>query len=116
MSTIKTQISIKSSGDGLVAESEWKPTLMTNSHGPAGGPYKMLLATGVNSLTVPTGAMGITIQPPAASLARMNVPGISGGTGMIMRTGHASTNPLPTGTSAVLVASDREELVYIHWG
>jgi hypothetical protein len=116
MSTIKSRVSIKSSGDGLVSESEWKTREVTNNSGPAGGPYKVLLATGVNSITVPTGARGLTIEPPEASLARLNLPGVSGGTGMVMRTGQASTSPLPTGTSAALVASDREELVYIHWG
>lgn len=116
MSTIKTQISVKSSGDGIEGESEWKPTLMTNARGAAAGPSKYLLATGVNSVTVPTGTMGMTIQPPAASLAVLRLPGVSGATGMAMRTGYASTNPLPTGTTSVLIDSNREELVYIHWG
>lgn len=116
MSTIKTQISVKSSGDGIEGEAEWKPTLMTNTHGPAAGPSKYLIATGVTSISVPTGAMGMTIQPPAGSNAAMHLPGISGGTGMTLRTGYPSTNPLPTGTSSVLIGSNREELVYIHWG
>ena len=116
MSTIKTQISVKTSGDGVVDENEWKPTLMTNTAGPAVGAFKTLLGTGVNSLTVPTGAMGITVMPPSTSTARLNFPGVSGGTGMMLRTGHASTNPLPTGTTAVLLASNIEELAYIHWG
>jgi len=114
--TIKTQISMKSSGEGLQAESEWKSTLVTNTLGPAGGPVRALLATGVNTLTVPTGARSISIQPPEASTARFNLPGVSGGTGMILRTGDASLHPLPTGTSSVLVASDSQELVFLHWG
>lgn len=116
MSTIKTQISVKSSGDGIENESEWKPTLMTNAIGPAAGPVKVLLATGVNNLVVPTGAMGITISPPASSLAALNLQGASGVTGMAMRTGYPSTNPIPTGTTNVLIGSSREALVYIHWG
>lgn len=116
MSTIKTWIRLKSSGDGLVQESEWRTTEITNTSGPAGGPYKILIATGVNSITVPTGAMGFAIEPPAASIARFNLPAASGGTGMIMRTGHAAYNPLPTGTASLLVASDREEFVKLHWG
>lgn len=116
MATVKTQISVKSSGDGIVNETEWKPTLLTNTVGAAAGPVKYLIATGVNSITVPTGTMAMTVQPPAASVARMNYPGISGGTGMLLRAGYPSSNPLPTGTASVLVASDREEPVYIHWG
>lgn len=116
MATTKTQVSIKSSGEGLQTESEWKSTLVTNTTSPAGGPVRHLLATGVNAITAPTGAHNLTIQPPAGALARINLPGVSGGTGMILRTADASMNPVPTGTSTVLVASDRQQLVYLHWG
>ncbi len=116
MSTIKTQVSLRSSGDGLEEEGEWKTTLMTNSIGPAAGPVKYLLATGLNLLTVPTGAMSLTIQPPTGSLAQIQLPGVSGATGMVLRTGCASMNPIPTAVPTMMVATSRQELVYLHWG
>ena len=116
MTTIKTQVSVKSSGDGVEEESEWKTTLITNSIGGAAGPVRYLLATGVNSIAVPTGSKAMTIQPPESSLAVLRLPGVSGSTGMALRTGHASMNPIATGASSVLVDTNREELVYIHWG
>lgn len=117
MSTIKTQISVKSSGDGVVDESEWKPTLLTNSVGPALGAYKQLLATGGNDLAVPTGSMGMVIMPPSASTAVLKLKGGSGGgTGFALRAGYATALPLPTGTVGVHIDSSIQESVYIHWG
>ena len=116
MSTVKTQISVKSSGDGQVEESEWKPTLLTNTSAPAIGAYKQLLATGGNDLTVPTGAMSMTLQPPATSSAVLKLKGGSGETGFALRSGYPASVPLPTGTANVHIDSSIRELVYIHWG
>lgn len=116
MSTVKTQISVKASGDGLVKESEWLTTLLTNASAPSLGAEKRHIATGVNMIVVPTGAQAITIQPPAESLATLRLPGVSGATGMALRTGFASHNPIATGVTGILIDTDRAELIYIHWG
>lgn len=116
MSTIKTQISVKSSGDGVEEESEWKPTLLTNTVGAAVGAYKQLLATGGNDLSVPTGSMNMVIMPPAASTAVLKLKGGAGETGFALRSGYPSAIPLPTGTANVHIDSSIRELVYIHWG
>lgn len=116
MSTIRTKISVESSGDGIDGESEWDATEITNSAGAAGGPVKYAIATGVNSIAVPSGSMAMVLQPPASSPASFRLPGVSGATGMAMRSGYPCVIPLPTGLASVLVQSDREEFVYIHWG
>lgn len=111
--TETTQITVTSSGDGI--DSEWKPTAMSNSAGVAGGPVKTTVATGVNTITVPTGAMGIVIAPPASSSAVLKLLGGAGETGFALRTGQPAHIPLPTGTASVLINSSVVEIVYIHW-
>ena len=115
--TVKTQISVKSSGDGVVGESEWKPTILTNTVGAAAGPVAYALATGGNDITVPTGTKGFTVMPAAASIAVLKIKGGSGGgTGFAFRAGYPFSGGLPTGTVSVHIDSSTKEDVYIHWG
>ena len=117
MSTIKTQISVKSTGDGIEGESEWKPTLLTNTVGAAAGPVKYGLATGGNDITVPTGTKGFTVMPASSSDAVLKLKGGSGGgTGFAFRAGYPFCGGLPTGTSSIHIDSSVGEPVYIHWG
>lgn len=113
--TTLTQITVTSSGDGIGSSNEYKPTKMTNAAGVAGGPVHTTLAAADNTIAVPTGAKGMVIAPPAASLAVLKLKGGAGETGFALRTGEASSIPLPTGTANVLLNSSIVEVVYIHW-
>lgn len=114
MATTETsQITITSSGDGI--DSEWKPTAMSNVAGVAGGPVKTTLAAGDNTISVPTGAMGMVLAPPAASAAVLKLKGGAGETGFALRSGQPSLVPLPTGTAQVLINASDVAIVYLHW-
>lgn len=111
--TVETQITITSSGDGI--DSDWEPRAMENSAGAAGGPVRTSLSSGDNTITVPTGAMGMVLLPPAASATVLKLKGGAGETGFCLRSGQASSIPLPTGTASVLINASAAELVYVHW-
>lgn len=111
--TTNTKITVTASGDGI--ESAWEPTEMENSRGVGGGPVKQLLATGPNNLSVPTGAMGFVLVPPAASSAVLKLKGDGVETGFALRTGQPAAIPLPTGTASVHIDSSEQEIVYLHW-
>lgn len=111
--TNTTQITITSSGDG--ATSEWKPTAMTNNTGPAGGSVQMTLSVGDNTLSVPTGAMGMGIRQIPSSATVLRLKHYAGETGFALRTGQPAFITLPTGTSSVLVNSSAIEVLDVHW-
>lgn len=111
--TTETQITVTSSGDGI--DGEWEPTAMSNSAGVAGGPVKTTLASGDNTISVPTGAMGMVIAPPAASSTVLKLKGGAGETGFALRSGQPAHIPLPTGTASVLLNASAIDIVYVHW-
>lgn len=111
--TVETQITVTSSGDGI--ESEWTPTKTTNSTGAAGGPVRTTLASGDNFLAVPTGAMGCVILPPATSAVTKRLKHYAGETGFAIRTGEAISVPLPTGVATLMINASAVEVLYIHW-
>lgn len=112
--TNETQITVTSSGDGS-DESEWKPTAMTNTRGAAGGPVKMTLASGDNTISVPTGAMGVVLAPAASSGVVLKLKGGAGETGFCLRTGEPSALALPTGTANLLLNASAVTIVGFHW-
>lgn len=112
--TNKTQLTVTSSGDG--STSEWKPAAMTNNVGAAGGPVKIDLAQGDNTISVPTGAMGMAIVPPASNGTVMKLKGGAGETGFALRTGEMTHVSLPTGTANVLIGCPSGTVrVNVHW-
>ena len=111
--TEKLQITVTSTGDGITGK--WEPTAMTNSAGVAGGPVKTTLASGDNSIAVPTGAMGMVLAPPASSAVVLRLKHYAGETGFALRSGQPSAVPLPTGTSSVMLNASATEIVYVHW-
>lgn len=114
MATTETvQITVTSSGDGIA--SEWKPTAQSNNAGVAGGPYKVTVATGLNVLPVPTGAMGVVLAPPSSSTAQLRLSSVSGATGLELRTGLPACLPLPTGVTGMLIDASKVEILYLHW-
>jgi hypothetical protein len=114
MATTETvQVTVTCSGDGI--KSKWEPTAMTNSAGVAGGPVKYTMSSGDNTLTVPTGAMGVVLAPPASSAAVLRLKNDAGETGFALRTGQPALIALPTGTAEVLVNASAEVFLYLHW-
>lgn len=111
--TATTGISVVAKGDGIA--SEWTPTAMVNNIAPAGGPVKVTLAAGDNTIAVPTGAMGMVLSPRAASPAVLKLKGGAGETGFALRGGQPSHIPLPTGTASVLLSSSIVDIVQLHW-
>lgn len=111
--TVETQITVTSSGDGI--ESEWNPTAQSNSYGAAGGPVRTTLAAGDNYIAVPTGAAGVVLYPPPTSGVTKRLKAHAGETGFAIRTGEPACVPLPTGVATMMVNASAVEVVYLHW-
>lgn len=111
--TAKTEITVTATGDGI--DSEWTPTPMTNNNGPAGGPVKVTLAAGENTLTVPTGSMGMVIAPRAATLGVTRLRAVTGETGFALRGTQPSHVSLPTGATGVILYSTIVDVIHVHW-
>jgi hypothetical protein len=110
--TEETEITVTSSGDGIT--SEWTVST-TNSNGAAGGPIKTTLASGDNTIAVPTGAMGMVLSPIASSATVFKLKGGAGETGFCLRGGKPSFISLPTGTVSVLLNASAVDIVQLHW-
>jgi hypothetical protein len=110
--TNKTKFTVTSTGDGN--DSEWT-TEATNNAGAAGGPVRVTLVSGDNTIVVPTGAIGVILKPPSSSGVTKRLKHHAGETGFSIRTGEAAALPLPTGTTSLILNSSGIEVIYVHW-
>ena len=111
--TETTQITITSSGEGT--DHEYSPEAMSNTNGPAAGPIAVALASGDNTLAVPTGSNGFHLLPPATSGVTKRLKHHSGETGIAFRTAEQVYMALPTGMTQLMVWASAVEVVRIHW-
>lgn len=111
--TATTTIKVVSTGDGNA--SEWSPTATQNNYAPAGGPVNVTLASGDNTLAVPTGAMGVAISPRAASPLVMRLKGVAGDTGFPLRGGKPAYMTIPTGATGMILNASMVDVVAVHW-
>lgn len=111
--TESTQITITSSGEGT--DHEYSPEPMINSNGPAAGPIAVSLASGDNTLAVPTGSNGFHLLPPPTSGVTKRLKHYAGETGFAFRTAEQVYMSLPTGATQLMVWASAVEVIRIHW-
>lgn len=72
---------------------------------PLGGVTKVALASGLNTITIPTGTSLIIVQLPIGNTQTVTLKGVTGDTGiLLLKTGVAMFQPDPADTTFVLTA------------
>jgi len=62
-----------------------QPPDITNTAAPSGGRAPIALTASPNTITPPTGAIGVMLVPPATSTNVKTLKGVSGDTGILWR-------------------------------
>lgn len=73
------------------------------------------LASGFNSITVPTGAKAVTIIPPAANTVTLTLKGITGDTGIGIHLTDPTSIGLAAATSAIGITTSGTVTVRLVW-
>ncbi len=72
---------------------------------PVGGITKIALASGLNTITIPTGTSVIIVELPVGNTQTVTLKGVTGDTGiLLLKTGVAMFQPDPADTTFVLTA------------
>lgn len=104
-------ITVQVTGDGV--NDNWTPTPPQNTAAPGGGPQLLALASGDNTITVPAGASGFVLLPPAGSAVVKKIKGAGGDTGVTI----SNTLPFVGSVSAgsLIINASNVENVQIFW-
>lgn len=86
----------------------------TNATAP-GQVEKKDLSSGNNTITVPSGAKGLTIKPPAANAQTLTLKGVNGDTGVAIHKTDPTSLGLETGATVVLNAGGSVTGVVLVW-
>lgn len=105
-------ITYSATGDGMTLT--FATTAQENLASP-GEQQPLLLATGDNTIAVPTGAKGVIVVPPSASVIVKKLKGIGGDTGFILRAASPSYLALPDSTATILLNASAGETVSLVW-
>lgn len=110
-STVTTTISIV--GDGV---NETITQSYQNTACPSGAPQALSLSSGANTLTVPTGAVALTIIPPAGNAVTLTLKGVTGDTGVALSpTNPTGPIPLATTVTTLVLTAGSNITVGIAW-
>jgi len=107
------QVNVQLSGSGLNENNSFPAA--ENASSPGQSEFKTL-ASGSNTITVPSGAVSCTIVPPAGNTNSITVKGVTGDTGIRIH----NTDPTSIGlhssvSSFVLAAGTTTAGVFLHW-
>lgn len=106
-STVSVGVTI--TGDGTTTS--YSPTAVQNTSAPDGGPRLLVLTTGNNTITPPTGATGFTLSPGTVA---KTLKGIAGDTGVPLSITGLTTVFLASAASFV-INSTGGETISIFW-
>jgi hypothetical protein len=113
--TSTTTVTMSVTGDGVSLSYTPLGAPIVNAAAPAGGPVAIALAAGDNTITVPPGAVGFILVPPAASVVVKRLKGIAADTGFTLAPATPSVIALPTAAASVLLNASATETVSIQW-
>jgi len=102
-------ISYSATGDGMTLT--YATTAQENATSP-GEQQPVTLAIGDNTLTVPTGAKGVILVPPASSTV---VKKLGGSTGFTIRSDAPSYLALPNSTASIVLNASAIETLSLFW-
>lgn len=73
------------------------------------------LSAGANTITVPTGATGVTIIPPTGNVVTLTLKGISGDTGIPLALASPTSIGLASGSSSFVLTAGGTVTVRLIW-
>lgn len=113
--TSKASIGVTVTGDGV--DNSYVPpnNPLTNAAAPSGGPVKFVLAAGANTITLPAGAVGCVLTPPASSTNAKIIKGVAGDTGIGILASAAILLTFVAGTVSFDVDSVGIESLDLQW-
>lgn len=110
-----TTLSTTIAGDGISTTYTPPGAPIVNNTAPAGGPISVLLSTGDNTLTVPSGAVALLIVPPSDSVVVKKLKGVGGDTGVTIAPAAPTYLGLPASATEVLLNAASGETVTLEW-
>lgn len=115
--TITLSATATVSGDGQSGTVVLPPSFpAVNSGGSSGGEVALVLATGANTVAIPSGHQGVWVIPPAGSVITKTLKGVTGDTGVPIHPTLGMVLFFPLGTANfVITAGGAGETVQILW-
>lgn len=90
------------------------PATITNAASVANITVQSFAVATFAAVTVPTGAVGVIIKPPAANLGTITLKGITGDTGVSLHATNAHVQSLAAGATFGLLCSALT-VIEFHW-
>jgi len=113
--TSSCSIGVTVSGGGETATYVPPGSPVSNPAAPNGGSVAYALAAGVNSIAVPTGAIGVVISPPTSSTNAKTAPAATGQVGVATRANAPSVTFFDAAVTTFDITSAGIEVVNLHW-
>jgi hypothetical protein len=110
--TSEVSITYSATGDGMTLT--FTSTTQENAASP-GEHLPIALASGDNTITVPTGARGVLIVPGATSTVVKKIKGVGGDTGVTIAPAYATYIALPTGAANFILNAASIETLDLYW-
>lgn len=110
-------ITVSVVGDGLNETLGQAPNLLqiVNAACPGALPQNVALASGLNTIAVPPGAVAMLLIPPSNSIVSKVLKGVTGDTGFSMNPALPGLYPFVAGATSVLITAGSAETVQIGW-
>lgn len=112
-STIAVLVTVAGDGSSLTYTPPGSP--FSNAVAPMGGPVPTALASGPNTIAVPTGAQAVIVVPPVASLVTKTLKGVSGDTGIGISATLPTTVSLAASTITFVITCSGPEIISLMW-
>ncbi len=113
--TSACSIGVTVTGDGITLTYAPPQSPVENTAAPQGGPVLLALSSGFNTVSVPTGAIGCLLVPATGSAITKTLKGLTGDTGVPIRTDGPTLLWLPNSTASFGLTTSGTENVQIFW-
>lgn len=100
----------------LSGDVEGVNTLEAANNGSSPGQVQITaLASGANTITKPTGAVAVTVVPPAANIVTLTLKGVTGDTGVGLHLTDPTSIGLATGVTTFCLTASGTVTVRLFW-
>ncbi len=110
--TSQIAISLSVSGDSMTLA--FTSPIQENTASP-GEQQPVVLSSGDNTITVPTGASGVLIQPAATSTVSKRIKGNAADVGFPISPSASAYLPIPSGATSFVLNASGAETISIYW-
>lgn len=112
-SSCKIEVGVLGDGETSTFVPSTSPVL--NTACPVGGMSTLSLSSGDNTISVPSGAIGIAFSPSSSSTVVKKLKGAGGDTGVTIRANAPSVVYLPDATASFILNASTTESLPVHW-